>query len=181
MLIPRLLLLSLAILSLSACGSYKMYKEDVVTGPSANLTLEIGADTFFSRYVYAKLYDYRKIESGEACKTKGILNKDTVISNDAFYGMMYAGSKKPSEAKRIPANIPIRAYLEFADHAGNTTFVNYADIVFVPKKGKSYKFGYKRASNSNGDFYLLEKTRSGYKKLSNYAAFDYGVCDKYLN
>lgn len=178
----RSLFLLVALFSLSACGSYKLYKEDFITGPSANLTLETEAKTIFPRYLTTKLYDYKKIENGLACAQKGIIDKNTIITNDALYGYFYASSKKDNGVtKRIPANTPIRAYVEFQDGTGNTTYVNYADIVFTPKKGADYKFGYKRTSNANGDFYFLEKTRKGYTKISGLKEFNYGVCDKHLD
>lgn len=179
MTILRVFLFLLVTLALSACGSVKTYKEEVVNDASANLILEVKAKTFFSKELTASLFDYDMVESGKACKQKGFFSKYTSIA-DAHYGVITAKSKKPAVTKRIPANKPMRAYVEFYDKSGNNIFVNSADIVFLPKQGKTYKFFYKRNNFSSGNFAFLEKTRNGFKEIKNIGEFSFKVCDKYL-
>lgn len=175
----RTTIVALIMLSLVGCGGVKTYKEDVVTGGSAQLILEAKAKTLFAKKLSATLFDYQMIESGKACKKQGIFSKSTSVE-DALYGAIKTTSKKKPITKLIPADKPLRAYVEFYDKSGNSVFINHADIVFLPKKGKTYKFIYKRDNFSSGSFTFLEKTRNGFKEIKNIGDFDFNICDKYF-
>lgn len=168
---------------LSGCSSTRSYRDAKVVAPHATLILEAEAKTFFSRPIYASLYDFNQIKSGEACGQKGLIFKETIIKKSAYLGTISADSKHPSRAFKIPAG-PLRVYLDFIDKRGNVTVINYADIIFLAEKNQDYKFSFKRIKTSSGnivgDYSFQQKTKKGYIDIEKIGKFDMEICENHI-
>lgn len=178
------LTLVLASTFLIGCSGIKTYRDNGMTGNTANIKVSVETDTIFDREIYVHLYDFEMIQSGEACGQEGLIFKEPIIKDNAYLGTIEADSDDPSETLSIPAK-PLRAYIEFDDSVGNATIINFIDVVFLAEADIDYSISYKRLETSSGmvvgDFYFKMQTPEGEKDIEKIAEFNLAICDQYLD
>ncbi|MEX2475973.1 hypothetical protein [Marinobacter sp.] len=178
------LALILASAVLGGCSGINTYRDNGNPGNTATLKVSVETDTIFDREIYVHLYDFEMIQSGEACGQEGLIFKEPIIKDNAYLGTIEADSDDPSATLSIPTK-PLRAYVEFDDSVGNSTIINFIDVVFLAEADTDYSISYKRLKTSSGmvvgDFYFKMQTPEGMADIEKIADFDVSICDKYFD
>lgn len=171
---------------------------DVQTGNSATLQLIPKSKTILFKDDFSvDLYDYKKLITQQGCIDNNIYGgywavpfhtevtaKGNGKKGESYLGELKTDSDTPSKVIRIPASKPLRLVGSYIDTSNNKAYIEYTDIVFVPKRNKHYVLMYikKKLSifRSVSDFKLLEERDGKYIPVNSVRNFDIEkVCKKY--